>query len=148
MIYTLESISEIKEEIYPLFQKAWDEVDYLADHVPLEPDWGLVFKLESMGMFRTYTVRSEEQLLLGYACVLVQPLLHSKGVYNATVDNAYILPEHRGKFREFLEVLEEDLKTQNVNNFTFNIKAWDDKGKFFESVGYTHIENVYIKVVN
>ncbi len=148
MKYTLESISEIKAEISILFNHAWHSVDYLAPLVPLDPDWDMIFQMEKLGMFRTYTVRLEDGLLIGYACVLVQPLIHSKGVYNATVDNAFIEPEHRGNFREFLEVLEEDLKSEGVHNFTFNIKSWDGVGKFFEKVGYTHIENVYIKVVN
>ena len=147
MLHSLESISEIQYEIMPLFQRAWDEVDYLSDHIPLAPDWDLVFKLEEMGMFRTYTMRCEDGLLVGYVCVLVQPLLHSIGHYNACVDNAYVDPEHRGSFREFLNIMEEDLVEQKVNSLTFNLKNWDKKGKFFESIGYTHIENVYIKMV-
>lgn len=148
MNYTLESISEIQEEIFPLFQSAWDEVDFLADHTPLDPDWDTVFRLEEAGMFRTYTMRSEDGKLVGYVCVLVQPLLHARGYYNASVDNAFVYPEQRGNFKEFLNIIEEDLKEQKVNSFTFNLKNWDKKGEFFEKIGYTHIENVYIKVMN
>ena len=147
MKYSLEVLKEIKEEISPLFEKAWEEVDFLADHVELDPDWDLAIKMEEMGMFRTYTMR-EEGVLVGFTCVIVQPLLHSRSNFHSAVDVAYIDPSHRGSFKSFLRLIESDLKDQGVKTFSFNLKSWDKTGEFLKKEGYTHTENEYMKVVN
>lgn len=148
MIYSLESIIKIQQEIEPLFKAAWDEVDNFADHVELDPDWEKAGQLELLGMWRTYTSRNDEGELVGFICVIVQSLMHSKNNYAAITDVAYMVPEYRGKFRNLLELVEQDLKEEGVKSLTVNLKSWDDKGKFLTDNRYNHTENVYIKMVN
>lgn len=138
---------QIQDELMPLFQQAWDEVDFLSDHMNLDPDWETIATLDKLGMFRTYTAR-EEGVLIGYMCVIIQKLLHSRSNYHANVDVAYIKPEHRGNFKTFLRLIESDLKEQGVKTFTFNLKDWDSTGEFLKRNEYEHVENVYIKVMN
>ena len=146
MIYSLEFLEEIQEEIAPMFQDAWDEVDQLADYVELDPDWDRILKLEELGIWRTYTARSEGKLV-GYVCVLIDSLLHSKGHYHAATDVAYMKPEARGCFNEFLRLVEDDLKIEGVEWFTFTLKSWDKRGKFLEKKGFRLYENVYQKYI-
>ena len=147
MEYSLELIKEIKEEILPLFKGAWDEVDYLRDYVDLDPDWEQILQLEKLGMFRTYVARNDG-VIVGFVCVNVQPLLHSKAHYASQVDVAYIDPSHRGTFKNLLEVVESDLRDQGVKVFVFNLKSWDKTGEFMKKENYEHVENVYLKVIN
>ena len=148
MKYSLEVLSKIKDEMFPLFKAAWDEVDQLAEHVELDPDWDKIWQLEDMGMWRTYTSRTDEGELVGLICVIVQNLLHSKGNYHAMTDVSYVKPEHRGNFKTLLSLVEQDLKEEGVKWFSFTLKSWDKRGGFLEKMGFTLHENVYQKVVN
>ncbi len=148
MNYSLEVLSKIKDEVYPLFEAAWDEVDMFADHMELDPDWEKVSLLEDSGMWRTYTLRNDERSLVGVICVIVQNLIHSRSNFVAITDVAYVKPEYRGEFREFLSLVEDDLKEEGVSSFNFNLKSWDKRGEAFKSMGYKHSENVYTKMVN
>lgn len=148
MNYSLESLIKIKSEAYPLFKKAWDEVDMYATHMDLDPDWENIELLEQSGMWRTYTLRDDNGVLVGVICVVVQGLLHSKSNYVAITDVAYVEKDFRGNFKDFLEVVEEDLKDEGVRTFVFNLKSWDKRGEAFKKLGYEHSENVYTKMVN
>ena len=148
MIYSLEVLSKIKDEILPLCKAAWDEVDQLKAVTEFNTDWDKIFALEEMGMWRTYTSRTDEGELVGLICVLVQNQLHSKGLYHAMTDVAYVKPEHRGNFKTLLSLVEEDLKEAGVKWFSFTLKSWDKRGDFLEKMGFTLHENVYQKVVN
>ena len=148
MIYALESLHKVQDEIWPLFQAAWGEVDQLADHMELDPDWDKAKQMEDMGMWRTYTSRNEEGEMVGFICVIIQSLLHSKGNYHAMTDVAYVKPEYRGKFKTLLTLVEEDLKEEGVKWFSFVLKSWDKRGKFLEDMGFTLFENTYQKKVN
>jgi hypothetical protein len=149
MIYTVESLRTIKEEIAPLFKEAWDEVDQLAEHMPLDPDWEKAYLLEDSGMWRTYTQRTEDSgELVGFICMIIQSVLHSKGNYHAVTDVAYVKPKHRGGFVTLLNLAEEDLKEEGVKWITFTLKAWDKRGGFLEKLGYNLFENIYQKAVN
>jgi len=148
MNYCLESIKTLRTEIYPLFEAAWNEVDQCAEHMPLDPDWERTEMLEDMGMWRTYTLRTDEKELVGFICVLVQPLLHSKNHFHAFTDVAYVKPEHRGQFKKLLAIAEDDLKEEGVTWFSFVLKSWDKRGAFLEDMGYVLHENNYQKKVN
>lgn len=147
MIYSIEPILKIRTEIWPLFQAAWGEVDQLAEHVELDPDWNKAGQLEAMGMWRTYTSRTDEGELVGFICSVIQPLLHSKGNYHAVTDVAYVKPEYRGNFKTLLGLATEDLKAEGVKWFSFTLKSWDKRGAFLESAGFTLHENIYQKVL-
>ena len=101
-----------------------------------------------MGMWRTYTARTDKGKLVGFICVILQPLLHSKGSKHSLVDVAYVDPEHKGFFSTLLDIVEEDLREDNIKSFAFNLKSWDKVGEHFKRNGYTHTENVYLKVIN
>ncbi len=147
MIYSVEPILKIQHEIYPLFEAAWAEVDQLAEHVPLDPDWEKAGQLEEMGMWRTYTSRTDDGELIGFICVVIQSLLHSKNNYHATTDVAFVKPEHRGRFKTLLDLAQEDLKEQGVKWFSFTLKSWDNRGDFLDIMGFKLHENVYQKVL-
>jgi len=148
MIYALESVDQVKDDIWPLLQACWEEVDQLAEHMELDPDWEKFQQLQDMGMLRTYTSRNNEGEMVGFICVIIQSLLHSKGNYHAMTDVAYVKPEYRGKFTTLLSLVEEDLKEEGVGWFSFVLKSWDKRGKFLEDMGFTLFENTYQKKVN
>jgi len=148
MIYTLEPIIPIIDELMPLMSEAWHSVDLMAEHVPLDPDWDLIEKMEAMGMWRTYTVRTDEGKMIGFICVMIQHLLHSRFSKHSLVDVAYIDPKHKGVFSSLLELVESDLRDDGIKSFEFHLKSWDKVGEFMNKKGYTHSENVYLKVIN
>ncbi len=148
MIYSIESAYDVQEEISPLLQAAWDEVDQLAEHMELDVDWEMYQKLEDVDMLKLYTARTEEGELVGFVCMHIQPIMHSKGNYHALTDTSYVKPEHRGDFKTFLNLIEEDLTEEGVVWFSITLKAWDKRGKFLEDMGFTDQEHTYQKKVN
>ena len=144
----IEPLLEVKDKIEPLCKLAWEEVDQVGEYFDLDPDWELMDQIEQMGMWKTYTYYTDDDELVGFVCVIIQPLIHARSIKQATTDVAYVKKEHRGSFKALLEAIEEDLKGEGCKWFTFTLKAWDARGGFLEGMGYKHHENVYQKAVN
>ncbi len=146
MIYGIERLTDILDEFVPFTQKAWDEVSQLRDTFKLDPDIESYLLLDDAGMLRLYTMREgDDNLLVGYALYIIQPVLHCKGSFQAVSDVMYIEPEYRGNGYTLLNLVQEDLKKEGVKWFSFTVKAWLDSGKLAEKLGCKLYEKVYQK---
>lgn len=145
MKYSEEKTSEIQEECHELFQMAWDEVDSFSEYMDLDPNWDLVFKLEDLGMWRTFCIRSEDDLLVGVMCVVIQPLIHSQKTIHGLVDVTYVRKESRGNFRDFSSWVEGRLKESGVQVLSIHLKEQDPRNLAMDSMGFNNTERVYSK---
>lgn len=134
------------DEITPLIEMVWEEVDQRADVMPLDLDRDAYYELYQAGMLRYYTARTEG-VLVGFIVVMVQKNLHSKGRFSGVTDVMYIKPEYRGNFSDLLLLVEEDLRVEGVSWFTFITKSWLDSGGLADKLGYKHYENINQKVL-
>ena len=146
MIYGLEPLSDIRDELEPLIKKVWDEVDSRAKFLDQEVDMNFYLEAEAAGMCRVYTIRDKGNLI-GFSVNMIQPIPHCKGKFCSVIDGIYIEPEYRGIGKDFINIIDEDLKDIGVTYSVFALKEWDEKENLVEALGYKHYESMYRKVL-
>ncbi len=144
MIYGLESVAEIRDEITVLIDEVWEEVDQRRGLTSLQPDFDKYTMLTENGFYRPYTIRTDDRELVGYMGIFVQPSLHCTD-RDAITDLMFIRSEHRGLGATLLELIEEDLREEGITNFSFVTKVKLDSGRLAEKLGYTLHEKTYQK---
>lgn len=94
----------LQYEILPLAQKCWDEGslakgEHCAFHgkrdVQIEPDFVLYKTISDNGRLIIFTIRDED-VLVGYAIVMVYPSPHHKKLITANGDSIYVEIAYRG----------------------------------------------------
>lgn len=144
MIYKIEDAVLDREYVDQAAKKCWDEVDQMKGHLEYELDWDSYAELNDLGMLRYYTVYTDQEEKVGFACFIISKSLHNKGKFIATSDCMYIEPVYRRCGSELLSLIIKDLSEQNVDWFSMNVKAWlDNQGKLGKSIGCTLQEYVY-----
>lgn len=89
-----ERIGDVREEVWPLLLRHWDEIALNKEHVPLNPDWEGYQRLDDAGMLHVTTARSDGEIV-GYSSYLMVPNLHYRTMLVADCDIFYLAPEHR-----------------------------------------------------
>ena len=54
MIFTLESLANVKEDIKPLIEKHWELVALNKGAIKLNPDWKQYAQLDQSGLLRIF----------------------------------------------------------------------------------------------
>lgn len=146
MIYTLESPDTLVKELLPLMQMVWNEVDQRKEGgFELDIDVELYLQLIELGVYKPYSIRTDEGKLVGYIGVSITPSLHCKGRKDASTDVMYVHPKYRGCGSKLLKLIVEDLKEEGVTWFSFVTKAWLDEGGLAEELDFKLYETVYQK---
>lgn len=145
MEYTYLSLNPLLDRVVieELAKECWDEVDQAKGYMKFEIDWPVYDLLYKAGSLRYYKILNPEGEPVGFATFLINPHLHCKGEWIAVTDVMYIRPPYRGIGEEFLNLIMEDLKSQNVSWFIFNVKSWLDEGKLADKLGCTLYERSY-----
>jgi GNAT superfamily N-acetyltransferase len=107
VVFAWEPFSGVIREARPLLERHWQEIALNKERVPLDPDWDTYFELERVGALHVLAARADG-LLVGYASVIVRPLLHYRSTLGAETDIFWLAPEYREGWtgvRLFREVL-------------------------------------------
>ena len=83
--YQQEFLSEVEDDIKPLLERDWLEIEHSKSVRSLDPDWEAYYRAENSDMLRVFTVR-DDTILVGYFVVLLIPSLHNKGLVQGIVD--------------------------------------------------------------
>ena len=126
---------ELLEEVKPLLEKHWEEIAHYKD-IPLDPDYELYLKMQSMGMIRAYSMRDGDAKLVGYAVYVVRPNLHYKKCLTATEDIIFVDPNKRGYGMFLIKWCDEELKKIGVDMVLHHVKLAYDFSKALERIGY------------
>lgn len=129
---------ELADEIIPLGQQSWDECseikkDTCAYHgqrgLPIDPDIDQYLYLTEHQSLIAMTLRDEENVLHGYALMILYKSLHLKTELCGNVDTFYVQPEHRLSMPRFISKVEEAFRDRGVS-----IVGWPvtRSGKMFE----------------
>jgi ribosomal protein S18 acetylase RimI-like enzyme len=112
----VEPLSAIKEECKSLIESHWRETTAWED-ILLDPDWNVYDHLEKANIIVIYTVRNEENKLVGYSVFFVRKNPHYKQHTWALNDMIWVHPDYRdGKIgRRLAKFWEEDLKKRGVD---------------------------------
>lgn len=145
MIIThIESFAERLPELKPLFPRHWEELALNKDKVPLDPQYDIYLKRESLGELLLITVR-QSGALVGYFIGFIAPGLHYKTCLTCTMDIFYVWPEARGSGAGFqlFKAVETECKRRGVQRMFVGSKLHKDASWLFERLGYTEVERYY-----
>lgn len=92
--YQQEFLYKVVDDVKPLLEQDWQEIEHNKDLLPLDPDWDAYETLEQQGMLQIYTVRDSGKLV-GYFPVVIFPSLHSKGRMLVANDVIYLHKDYR-----------------------------------------------------
>jgi len=146
--YAVESWSDVKDEMAPLWEKHYREVAVNQDKIKLDPDYDTYAAFEQVGMLCIVVARKDGKII-GYHFSIVRPHLHYKSSLSCFTDIYFIDPEYRaGRIPlKLFQKVEEVMKAKGVQKMFTGTKLSLDAGPLFEYMGWTETERLYIKMV-
>lgn len=146
--YQQESLATCKEDAKELLQQHWEEIALNKDHIKLNPDWDAYYDLEEVGSLKIFTARYNGQLI-GYFVVLCRKHLHYVDHVFAFNDILFVKKEYRKGLvgAALMKFAEKCLKEDGVSVMVVNTKRHKPFDSLLEWLGFTHIENIYSKLL-
>lgn len=136
------------EEIKPILPLHWEELGLSHDLKPLDPLYDRYIQLEKQGCFHIFTMRADGELI-GYNLSFLHYHLHYGSTYTALNDIYYVKKEYRrgGLGLAFFKDWELVMKDLGVKQLIQATKMHSDNSKMFEYLGYTHSDQVFVKMI-
>jgi GNAT superfamily N-acetyltransferase len=146
-VFSLERIEAIAGEIMPLHQAHWDETEGHRHGLPFDPDYPAFIRYEQAGRYVLLTLRMGGRLL-GNCAMYLDKSTHTQTII-ATEDTLYLLPEARkGRVaRQFVAYVESAMRQLGAREIHITVKTVNKAGRFFRMLGYRHIENGLMKIL-
>ena len=145
--FSLERIEDIREEIKPLHRSHWDETEEHRHGLPFNPDYATFIRYERAGRYVLFTLRKESRLC-GNCAMYLDKSAHTQTLL-ATEDTLFLLPlARKGRVaRHFVNYVENALRQLGASEIHITVKTVNKAGRFFRMLGYRHVENGLIKVL-
>lgn len=146
--YQEELVQDAYDEIMPLVQAVWDEVDHRKETYKLNPEKEMYIKANRAGHLALYTAR-ENGVPVGFVIVVAAPEPHSRGETRVATDVLYFKPHVRGTEvpAKMFEFIKQEMRKFKVKYFYLTLKAYKDHPKFAEQLGLTPHEVTYRAVI-
>jgi len=146
--YQQEFLSQVKDDIKPLLEKDWLEIEHNKSVKTLDPDWDAYYNIESSNMLRIFTARDNIKLV-GYFVVLLIPSLHNKGLVQGVVDIIYLDKEYRKGFTGYklFKFSEKCLREDNIKVIHVTTTEVNPIDPILDRLGYSKIETKFEKVL-
>lgn len=146
--YQQESLTTCKEDAQYLLQDHWEEIALNKEAIKLNPDWDAYYDLEESGALKIFTARSDGNLI-GYFVVLCRKHLHYVDHVFAFNDILYVHKDYRKGLvgAKLMKFAEKCLKEDGVSVVIVNTKRHKPFDSLLEWLGYSHIENIYSKLL-
>lgn len=158
LTFAWETIDQARADgLDDLLALHWEEVALNKDAVPLAIDWPRYRVLEKTGALKALTMR-QDGALIGYDVFFVQPTLHYATSTWALNDILYLTPEARKGLAgaRMIRTAEQMLRELGVQKVIYHTKLHlnlgrrtdgDTVGRLLAAMGYTHVENVWAKML-
>jgi len=145
MKYQRENVTkELCEELKPLLEQHYEEIAHYKD-IELNPAWDEYLRIDQFGLLRVYTVRNDDNTLIGYSIYFVKHNLHYSKSLQAVQDILFIEKKHRGRGARFLMWCDNELKKEGVEVVYHHVKIKHNFGPLLERLGYTLVDLIYGK---
>jgi GNAT superfamily N-acetyltransferase len=146
-VFSHERMEAIAEEIMPLHQAHWYETEGHRHGLPFEPDYPAFIRYEQAGRYVLLTLRMGDRLS-GNCAMYLDKSTHTQTII-ATEDTLYLLPEARkGRVaRQFVAYVERAMRQLGAREIHITVKTVNKAGRFFRMLGYRHIENGLMKIL-
>ena len=149
MEYKQEFLCSVIDDIKPLVQSDWNEIEHQKDKRPLDPDWEAYADFEAQGALKIFTAR-HNGLLVGYISCFLHPDLHSKGLVSASFEILFVHKGHRnGVVGPKLIRFAENCVRKDGADFCFVTTTHRNAAaNFMQRLGYNAIETKLEKALN
>ena len=146
--YQQESLVTYKADAKDLLEKHWEEIALNKHTIKLNPDWEAYHNLEDTGSLKIFTARDSGKLI-GYFIVICRKHLHYVDHVFAFNDVLYLAQEYRKSLTgaNLMKFAENCLKEDGTSALVVNTKRHKPFDSLLEWLGYSHVENVYTKLL-
>jgi GNAT superfamily N-acetyltransferase len=146
-VFSLELIEVIANDIKPLHKAHWDETEGHRHGLPFNPDYAAFARYERAGRYVLLTLRADGKLS-GNCAMYLDKSMHTQTII-ATEDTLYLLPEVRkGRVaRHFVAYIERAMRQLGAREIHITVKTVNKAGRFFQMLGYRHVENGLMKIL-
>jgi GNAT superfamily N-acetyltransferase len=140
----VESLTEMLEQLKPLFPAHWEELALNKDKVPLDPQYDIYLQRDARGEVMLVTLRQAGDLV-GYFVGFVAPGLHYQTCLTLTMDIFYVWPGARGGRGGLIlfKKVEEEARRRGVQRIFAGSKLHKDASWLFDKLGYEEVERYY-----
>ena len=141
--YTIEKVIDNLEELKVITKLHYKE-SAPYDDIPLNINWDLYLRLDKGKALKLYVMR-KKGLLIGYAVFFVSASFEYSTSIQASLNNIYLHPKHRGTGLKFISWCDDQLKELGVQVVYHHVKARNDYGKLLKRIGYVTMNIEYSK---
>ena len=144
----IENLTEVLEELKPLFPKHWEELALNKDSIPLDPQYDIYIERDSRGEVIFSTVRDSGELI-GYFVGFINPGLHYRTCLTCIMDIFYVVQDKRGRRAgvKLFKSVEKELTRRGVNRWYVGEKLHKPCGALFKYLGFEPVEKTYSKMI-
>lgn len=143
--FAQERLADIWDEALALAKLNHLETGALS-HEDFQPNQTRYLALEKDRLLWTFTARTEDNRLVGYALFLVVPHLHYPSMTWAMQDVLYVHPEFRGVGAvRFMMRQDSALQAAGVHVVYRHVAARHDYSRTLTGIGYVPVETSFLK---
>jgi len=141
-----EKISDIWEELYPLLELHWNELEDPSIEEHPAPKLDSYDQLEVKGLFSICTARHLKKLV-GYCGFYLYPHMHYPSKIYAMNDVLLLLPEYRKTTAgvKLMKFSEQVVRERGAICVLWSVREWRDFSPILTRMGYHKQETVYMK---
>lgn len=140
----VERLSDVLEELKPMFPEHFKELALNQDKVPLDPQYGVYLARENIGEVLFVALREAGEIV-GYFVGFIAPGLHYQTCLTLTMDIFWVRPDKRGKGAgiQLFRFVEHEARSRGVQRMFVGSKLHKDASWLFEHLGYQEVERYY-----
>lgn len=146
--FSVEKFEDIIEELKPLLQAHWEEVEIYQDKIKLNPDYNKYQIMSDQDMLHMVTARLDGRIV-GYYISFIMPHMHYQNHKFAFNDILYLDPTMRKGFTalKLFKYAENSLKEIGVSVITIHTKVDIPFDTLCEYLNYDYAERIYTKYI-
>jgi hypothetical protein len=146
-IFAHEKLEDIIDEMRPLHLEHWKQTETHRHSIDFNPDYEAFFRQERAGRAVVFTLRKDGRLLGNFSLYITKSA-HTQTLMSRE-DTLFLMPEARkGRTAmRFIEYGEKALQQIGVREINVSVKIVNKAGRFFQMIGYQHVENGLTKVL-
>jgi GNAT superfamily N-acetyltransferase len=125
------------------------ETESSPAHRPLDPNWELYQSAEDHGILKIFTVRQDDDTLIGYITVFCNQDPHSRNAVTPVTDLIYIHPSHRGgrTFYRLIQFTEKCLRADRHRTLAVVSTVARPIGDILMRMGYSQTHVIHEKTL-
>lgn len=141
IVYKREIFVDCIDELRPLFDINFMEIEEYTEDIPLDVDWDRYIELDDLSVLILITARNDGELI-GYFMAFVTSHLHHKTVKMCASDVFYIREEYRGggAGRELLGAAISEMRDMGVVRMVLTHKTAHNLTPLFAQLGFSPFE--------